>query len=56
MLELTEVQKSFDGFMAVRLWWDYVNNGNPHALRSLLDYNKEDVVNLHVLRQKLGVA
>ena len=45
-----------DGFMAVRLWWDYVNNANARALRTLLEYNREDVVNLHVLRDKLGVA
>jgi len=45
-----------DGFMAVRLWWDYVNNANPQALRTLLDYNREDVINLHVLREKLNVA
>ncbi len=49
---LTEV----DGFMAVRLWWDYVNNANTQALHTLLEYNREDVVNLHVLRDKLGVA
>ncbi|UCD51999.1 MAG: ribonuclease H-like domain-containing protein [Phycisphaerales bacterium] len=49
--QLTEV----DGYMAVRLWWDYVNNANAQALRTLLDYNKEDVINLHVLREKLDV-
>ena len=49
---LTEV----DGFMAVRLWWEYVNSSNTRALRTLLDYNKEDVVNLHVLRDKLNVT
>jgi uncharacterized protein len=42
--------------MAVRLWWDYVNNANTQALHTLLEYNREDVVNLHVLRDKLGVA
>ena len=50
--KLTEM----DGFMAVRLWWDYVNNANAQALRTLLEYNREDVVNLHILRDKLGVA
>lgn len=45
-----------DGFMAVRLWWDYINNNDSGALRRLLEYNKEDVTNLHVLREKLGVA
>ena len=45
-----------NGFMAVKLWWDYVNNSDVQALRTLLEYNKEDVVNLHVLRDKLGVT
>jgi uncharacterized protein YprB with RNaseH-like and TPR domain len=45
-----------DGFMAVRLWWEYVNNDDAQALRTLLEYNKEDVTNLHVLREKLGVV
>ena len=45
-----------NGYMAVRLWWDYVNNHNGSALRTLLEYNREDVVNLHVLRDKLGVT
>lgn len=45
-----------NGFIAVRLWWDYVNNANAHALRTLLEYNREDIVNLHVLRDKLGVV
>lgn len=44
-----------DGFMAVRLWWDYVNHSDLKALKMLLEYNREDVINLHVLRQKLGV-
>jgi hypothetical protein len=44
-----------DGQMAVQLWWDYVNNHNLEALRMLLEYNKEDVMNLHILREKLGV-
>ena len=47
--------KDIDGFMAVRLWWDYVNNDNRRALRTLLEYNAEDVVNLRVLRRKLGI-
>jgi uncharacterized protein YprB with RNaseH-like and TPR domain len=44
-----------NGYMAVRLWWDYVNNDNVQALRTLLEYNREDVVNLHTLRGRLGV-
>ncbi len=45
-----------DGFMAVRLWWEYVNDNDATALRTLLEYNREDVTNLHVLRERLGVA
>ena len=44
-----------DGYMAVQLWYDYVNNNNEQALRTLLAYNEEDVVNLRVLRRKLRV-
>jgi uncharacterized protein YprB with RNaseH-like and TPR domain len=44
-----------DGFMAVRLWWNYVNYNNLEALKTLLEYNREDCLNLHVLREKLGV-
>jgi uncharacterized protein YprB with RNaseH-like and TPR domain len=44
-----------NGYMAVRLWWEYVNRNDLEALRMLLEYNKEDVMNLHVLREKLGV-
>ena len=45
-----------DGLMAVRLWWAYVNENDAMALQTLLEYNREDVTNLHVLREKLGVA
>jgi uncharacterized protein YprB with RNaseH-like and TPR domain len=44
-----------DGYIAVQLWFDYVNNNNKQALRTLLEYNQEDVVNLRVLRRKLKV-
>jgi uncharacterized protein YprB with RNaseH-like and TPR domain len=44
-----------DGYIAVQLWFDYVNNNNKQALRTLLEYNQEDVVNLRILRRKLKV-
>lgn len=44
-----------DGYIAVHLWYDYVNNNNKEALQTLLAYNEEDVVNLRVLRRKLSV-
>jgi len=46
---LTEI----DGYEAVRLWWRYVNDYDEDALSTLLAYNKEDVVNLKVLKGKL---
>ena len=42
-----------DGLMAVRLWWDYFNDGDEQALDTLLRYNMDDVKNLKVLEEKL---
>ena len=55
-LEIGRNSKGVDGFMAVRLWWDYINDNDQEALKTLLEYNREDVVNLKVLREKLGVG
>jgi len=41
------------GFGAVLLWWRYQNKGGQNALALLLQYNKEDVVNLKALRERL---
>lgn len=46
---LTEV----DGYEAVRLWWKYVNDGDEKALNTLLEYNKEDVLNMKTLKEML---
>lgn len=45
-----------DGWMAVRLWRQYCNNKDLQALKKLLDYNREDVINLRTLRLKLSVT
>jgi uncharacterized protein len=45
--------KEMNGYEAVRLWWRYINDYDKAALKILLDYNKEDVVNLKVLRDRL---
>ncbi len=45
--------KEVNGLEAVRLWWQYVNNYDQSALKTLLEYNKEDVVNLKTLRDRL---
>jgi uncharacterized protein YprB with RNaseH-like and TPR domain len=45
--------KEVNGYEAVRLWWKYVNDYDENALATLLEYNKEDVLNLKKLREKL---
>ena len=54
-LDIGRQTKGIDGWMAVRLWWDYINNNDDAALKTLLAYNREDVVNLQTLRLKLGI-
>ena len=46
--------KGVNGAEAVRLWWRYQNDHDYHALNMLLEYNKEDVLNLKTLRQILA--
>ena len=46
--------KGITGWDAVLLWQRYQNYGDHKALATLLKYNEEDVVNLKVLREKLG--
>ena len=40
-----------DGLMAVRLWREYENSGNPRALETLLAYNVADVLGLETLAE-----
>jgi uncharacterized protein YprB with RNaseH-like and TPR domain len=47
--ELVEV----DGRAAIRLWWRYVESFDLEALDTLLAYNREDVVNLKELKDRL---
>lgn len=47
--KLTEV----NGYEAVRLWWRYVDSFDLDALNTLLEYNKEDVLNLKKLKELL---
>jgi uncharacterized protein YprB with RNaseH-like and TPR domain len=44
------------GWDAPRLWHRYVTNDDQAALQILLDYNREDVVNLAVLERHLGLS
>jgi len=45
--------KGVDGYQAVRLWWRYVYHNDELALSKLLEYNKEDVLNLKTLKEML---
>jgi len=45
--------KEVDGLEAVKLWWRYVNDYDEQALATLLEYNKEDVLNLKTLKDRL---
>lgn len=45
--------KEVNGYEAVRLWWRYVESFDLDALNTLLAYNKEDVVNLQILKERL---
>ena len=47
-------KKGIGGFEAVMLWLRYQNYGDQGALALLLQYNKEDVVNLKTLRERLS--
>ncbi|MFC1931866.1 ribonuclease H-like domain-containing protein [Chloroflexota bacterium] len=42
-----------NGWEAVKLWWKYVDSFDLEALNKLLEYNREDVVNLKTLKAKL---
>jgi threonylcarbamoyladenosine tRNA methylthiotransferase MtaB len=53
-LDINREIRDVSGYDAVRLWWQYVNNYDEAALKLLLAYNREDVLNLRVLRDKLG--
>jgi hypothetical protein len=45
--------QGINGLEAVRLWWRYINDYDEDALRTLCEYNREDVVNLKCLKEKL---
>jgi len=45
--------QGISGWDAVLLWWRYQDYGDQNALELLLQYNREDVVNLKLLREKL---
>lgn len=52
-LGISRQLQGISGFDAVLLWRRYKNYADRNALRLLLQYNKEDVLNLKVLRDRL---
>ena len=50
---ITRTAEMVDGAMAPYLWQRYEEMGDEEALRTLLDYNREDVVNLEILESVL---
>jgi uncharacterized protein YprB with RNaseH-like and TPR domain len=47
--------QNISGWDAVLLWQKYQDYGDLNALEVLLRYNKEDVLNLKMLRERLGL-
>jgi hypothetical protein len=45
--------RDVNGYQAIKLWWRYVNDYDQAALATLLAYNKEDVINLKGLKERL---
>ena len=52
-LGIPRLLKDIDGLEAVRLWKKYERHRDQQALARLLDYNKEDVLNLKALKELL---
>ena len=45
--------KDMNGWEAIKLWWKYVDYLDFEALNRLLEYNREDIVNLRTLKDRL---
>ena len=55
-LGIARATAGISGWDAPRLWHRYETIGDQAALRTLLDYNREDVVNLALLEAHLGLV
>ncbi len=56
LLGIERTLQGVTGRQAVDLWWRYVRRGDEEALSTLLEYNREDCVNLKELRERLHVV
>ncbi len=52
-LGLVRILTEVNGYEAVKLWWRYAGYLDLDALATLLEYNKEDVLNLKILKERL---
>lgn len=53
MFGIARKTEGINGYKAVLLWERYMRRGRPDDLSLLLEYNKEDVLNLIPLEEKL---
>ncbi len=54
VLGIARRSRGIDGWAAMRLWSRYENEGDEEALRTLLTYNEDDVLNLLALEERLA--
>lgn len=54
-LEIDRDSKGIDGWEAMRLWEHYKTHDDEQALTTLLHYNRDDVINLTTLEEKLKI-
>ena len=52
-LGIARNSRGIDGWEAMRLWERYIHNNDLKALKTLLYYNRDDVLNLPILEKKL---
>ena len=55
-LGIGRASAGISGWDAPRLWHRYETSGDDGALATLLEYNREDVVNLAVLEERIGLT
>lgn len=55
-LGIDRESRGVNGFYAVWLWNKYIEENDEDALQQLLQYNRDDIVNLRALRNKLGIG
>jgi len=49
MFGISRKTEGVNGYMAIKLWEDYIRNRAMESLHLLLEYNAEDVINLLTL-------